>query len=655
MLIPRPIESLEPRRHFTSAAGDVTVAALQTTSITPDEGATASPASVTAEASRSRMRRLRALVPSTRRMAPTLPAPTPVPSPTPSPTPAAEPVPTPAPAPEPTPESTPSPAPVPAPEPPPAPVPPPPQDMPAEPAPAPAPIPVVSHVSVIDSISGQSLKGFDSLVSGAVLDPSTFAARDLNFRVHFDSGSVAASTVVSLDGVGYTDQSAPFLVVAPKADTPYRGWNPQPGTHTLTVTPFGGYNATGAAGATTTITFTVPNPDPYAGRPVPAPGATRIIVDPVAGPVRTVAQAASLARAGDVVLIKPGVYREQIRLTRSGTIDRPITFAPVTPGTVTLDGTGLPYIFRGAVTHIHLQELTFDHCANDMQSAAVEVSGGWRVTDVVVQNTDGQGMVVYGTGAVLTRVTAQYNGQEGLSGADCTNVTVKDSITRYNNRGKANPVWAGEEYSLQRDGLWYVDPAFQAGAGKWVRTQGVTLDGVQSYGNGGSGIWFDHLNANTVIRNCVAHDNVPVTSPANFWEGVGISIELCLGPVLIDGCTVYNQGGGDIVIQSSRDVTIRNTHLTGGYIALNDWPRGSEYTLRDIRFENNRFDDVYIWTGGGTWDESSPATKRISFDFNTWRYRAGQPIVRWGSRDYSTPADVRDRLGFERNGTLTPM
>lgn len=82
----------------------------------------------------------------------------------------------------------------------------------------------------------------------------------------------------------------------------------------------------------------------------PVAGATTYIVDqkhPAANdqnagtsamPLRTISAAAGRAEAGDLVLIRPGVYREWIALTRSGTKDRPITFQAEKAGTVVVSG-----------------------------------------------------------------------------------------------------------------------------------------------------------------------------------------------------------------------------------------------------------------------------------------------------------------------------
>ncbi len=55
-------------------------------------------------------------------------------------------------------------------------------------------------------------------------------------------------------------------------------------------------------------------------------------------PVRTISRAAELAGPGDVVVIGPGVYREWVGLTRSGTVDRPITFQAEKAGTAVICG-----------------------------------------------------------------------------------------------------------------------------------------------------------------------------------------------------------------------------------------------------------------------------------------------------------------------------
>jgi hypothetical protein len=57
-----------------------------------------------------------------------------------------------------------------------------------------------------------------------------------------------------------------------------------------------------------------------------------------AHPVQTVSRAADIALPGDTVLIGPGIYRETVGLTRSGTPGRPIIFQALKPGTAVISG-----------------------------------------------------------------------------------------------------------------------------------------------------------------------------------------------------------------------------------------------------------------------------------------------------------------------------
>ncbi|MEE9356198.1 MAG: right-handed parallel beta-helix repeat-containing protein [Methylococcaceae bacterium] len=62
-------------------------------------------------------------------------------------------------------------------------------------------------------------------------------------------------------------------------------------------------------------------------------------------PFRTISKAASLARAGDNVIIRGGTYWERVIVRNSGSSGRHITFKPYSNETVTIDGSGtyVPY------------------------------------------------------------------------------------------------------------------------------------------------------------------------------------------------------------------------------------------------------------------------------------------------------------------------
>ena len=78
--------------------------------------------------------------------------------------------------------------------------------------------------------------------------------------------------------------------------------------------------------------------------------------------LRTIQRAADLATAGDVVLIHPGLYRETVRVRRSGTWIQPLVFRGTGPGVI-LDGadetiaTGVPW--RAIEPAIYAREMSF--------------------------------------------------------------------------------------------------------------------------------------------------------------------------------------------------------------------------------------------------------------------------------------------------------
>jgi hypothetical protein len=383
--------------------------------------------------------------------------------------------------------------------------------------------------------------------------------------------------------------------------------------------------------------------------PQPSPGGRTIVVDR-AGPIASIERAADFARPGDVVLVRPGRYFESFTIPGSGgdNAERPITIAAAEPGTVVIDGTGHATILRcGQASFVHLRGLVFEHADGPIQSAAVELSEGWVMADCVVRNTDAQGAIVYATGAQVLRSTFEYNGQEGLGGVNCAGVLVQDCVTRFNNRGLADPVWAGAEHAILKDGLWYVDPSFEAGAGKWLHSRGVTMERVTSHGNGGPGIWFDFDNADVTIRDCTVYDNVPVL---NFYESIGINIELTQGPTLLEGNTVRNHSGANLLIQSSSDVTARDNTLENGPLALHDYDRGEEYKTRRVFITDNRLTKVKVVTGGEGWTRNAPGEKAIILDRNVYSGTVGGDLFEWGGEGMRSLAAVRSALGLEREG-----
>jgi parallel beta-helix repeat protein len=509
--------------------------------------------------------------------------------------------------------------------------------------------PRVVGFRLIDADADRPVRGMGALAQGAVLDLAALATRNLSIRA--DVRGRARSVVFDLDGgaLAATEDRRPFYL-AGNTRRDVHAWTPAVGTHTLTATPYRRRMGTGAAGAGLTLTFDVVDSAGAArgAYEVPAPVGAGVVRVVGGEGFDTIGAAVRAARPGDVVLVEPGTYHETIEMRRSGTAEAPITLAARSPGTVTVNGSGLRFVLGGNASNVRVMGITFDGCANGLLSAAVRVGSGWELSDVVVQNADGAGVTVYGSGVRLVRVTAQHNGHQGIAGAGCSDVLVKDCVTRFNNTGLADPVWKGDEHAIEIGGRWFVDPLWEAGAGKWSSSRRVTLDRVESYGNGGPGVWFDYDNHDVVVRNCTVHDNRAVGAD---FGAAGINIELTAGGVLLENNTVSNNPGGNIVLESSRNVVARGNTVRDGDVQLNDWYRGDAYTMRNVTFTDNRIENGVVETGGPGWTKRSAAEKVITFDRNVYVAVEG-PVFRWGGVAYGSLATVREELGMEEEGRV---
>jgi parallel beta-helix repeat protein len=362
--------------------------------------------------------------------------------------------------------------------------------------------------------------------------------------------------------------------------------------------------------------------------PATEPLGRTITVDPH-GPISTISAAAGLARAGDTVLILPGTYHDWLNQTESGRQGAPIIFEAQKPGTVILDAAGFKTAFNSNFANAHwitIRGLTIKNCANPKADdiGALNTGDHWHLEDVTVDAADGTGIDVWGDGVVLERVTVKNCGRAGLSGGGCTNVLVKDCATIGNNTKGADPDWDG-------------------GAGKWTKTDHVTIDGLTTHDNIGPGLWFDYNNTHVVIKNSELYTT---KGAAHAYSGDGLRLELDPGPVLIENCKFHDNTGNQISIQSCRQITIKNNTFTGSTLDIRDWPRGDDYTTEDLTFQSNSLKGTKISASGGTWNEGSAASKRIRFAGNVYVHPPS-PLFIWGGAFYSLD-EAKGKLGVEK-------
>lgn len=136
--------------------------------------------------------------------------------------------------------------------------------------PPPSGVGFITNLELINASTDQDIGVFQN---GTTLDTSAGATFNVRADVSEPGGTVENITIVSsvkflLDGVEIrTENTAPFAVAGDNSGD-YLPWNIASGSHTLSVIPYAGTNAAGAAGTPVDVAFTVtgtpPSPPPPA-------------------------------------------------------------------------------------------------------------------------------------------------------------------------------------------------------------------------------------------------------------------------------------------------------------------------------------------------------------------------------------------------------
>ncbi len=120
-----------------------------------------------------------------------------------------------------------------------------------------------SQVPVTPSVTGLRLMNADTdqpiqlITSGMTITLANLPTRRLNVRAETSPATVGSVRFALDDNSNYrTETSAPYALAGDDAGD-YRPWTPTVGTHTLKATPYTGAGASGTAGKSLTVTFTV--------------------------------------------------------------------------------------------------------------------------------------------------------------------------------------------------------------------------------------------------------------------------------------------------------------------------------------------------------------------------------------------------------------
>ena len=361
-------------------------------------------------------------------------------------------------------------------------------------------------------------------------------------------------------------------------------------------------------------------------------------------PGQRIGAALDSANPGDRVVVRPGTYKESITVSRSGAPTRPIVVCAETPGTVTIDGSGSAAVLVAAdgCTDIVVSGFTISGANNTSEgnhNAAVRSGDHWTIQDCTIQNNAGGGLGIFGDGVVVRRVTAQDNGRFGIGGSSCVNLLVQDCISRRNNRSLADT---------------------NGGGGKFTRLEHAVIQRMQSYENGGPGLWLDVNNLHVTVTGCDFYDNRNVTSSGRTASGNGIDIEVSgtlvrsvngtptevrQGPVVLETSRIHDNGNFGVLAYASRNVTIRNNTITTDQIYLKDGGR-SPYGLTRLSVLGNTIKSGWIEADAAV--VSDYRTKSLLLDHNT--FISCPTLYRWNLTTCTSLASVRSILGFEASG-----
>src|SRR5262245_35697488 len=215
-------------------------------------------------------------------------------------------------------------------------------------------------------------------------------------------------------------------------------------------------------------------------------------------------------KAGDDVLLT-GDW-SKISVPWSGTSTAPIHMWFASSSTVGNGQSGT--VFSGG-SNLDIHGLHVTGVANGLQlaNAAARIGSGTTLSDSVIENTSGTGLGIKGDNITVRRTTMQYNGQQGFALEFSNNVLLENCKILNNNNSLLNPPWKDQAISGYSDGIWlinglyYVNPSWEAGGDKIWSSSGVTVRSSESAFNVGPGLWTDYHNTNVTMSGNYIHDN----------------------------------------------------------------------------------------------------------------------------------------------------
>jgi parallel beta-helix repeat protein len=286
--------------------------------------------------------------------------------------------------------------------------------------------------------------------------------------------------------------------------------------------------------------------------------------------------------------------------------------------------------FQGDSAAVTIQNLVVEKYATPAQSGAIQsmVPGGdrgtdWLIEDVEVRGAHGAGIRA-GDGTTIRRAYVHHNGQLGIAVSRGIDVLIEDSEIAFNNV-------AGFRWS------------WEAGGGKFTRTDGLIVRNTYSHDNIGPGLWTDIDAINTLYESNRVVGNT----------GPGIYHEISYAAVIRDN-VVQGNGfdfpgwlwGAGIQVAASSDVEVVGNDVRGNANAIagiqqarGDGAHGP-HLLSNLYVHGNTIEvaDGRVGIVTDTGDRSVFTDRNNRFDFNTYQGADG--------RIYSWNGSILDRFGW---------
>lgn len=361
-------------------------------------------------------------------------------------------------------------------------------------------------------------------------------------------------------------------------------------------------------------------------------------------PFRTFGPALAIAKAGDTVLIRPGVYTDPIVLTRSGTKLAPITLQATRRHGVTVSGATTLLQSDPGISYITVRGIVFHDTRKDIYKIAGYARSGWKVEDCIFEgggldarlDDNAQTRAVNVT---FLRVICQETWGCGMSAQGVNGFLVKDCVIRRCNR-------SGEHVADSTAGS------------KVFNTDRCRVENLVSYDNVGAGWWFDFQNTHFEITG------------GTFFGNHGVNAENQAGGIWLeknsDGHVahnlIYSNDGSGISIWSMENLVVEDNtfvdNLTTLWRAQGLDSKGGE-RLWNIVLRNNR---IKSWRRDAhsisAWEVVN--IKNVTIDGNIYDPPEGRPLWFWwgkeGKRiDLFSLNEVRQVLGFETHGSVAKI